>query len=77
MRETFRSQGAGSAAAFAGRWSRLRFSPLDGLIRLLLNWQERARQRHQLHRLGERELRDIGLSRADVEAECAKPFWRP
>lgn len=76
MQEDFRSQAAGSAAAFGGRWSRMRFSPLNGLIELLLTWQERARQRHQLHLMGERELRDIGLSRADVEGECAKPFWR-
>lgn len=76
MQEDFRPQGAGSAAAFAGRWSRIRFSPLAGLIELLLTWQERAQQRHQLHQMSERELRDIGLSRADVESECAKPFWR-
>ena len=75
MQEDFRSQAAGSAAAFGGRWSRMRFSPLNGLIELL-TWQERARQRHRLHLMGERELRDIGLSRADVEGECAKPFWR-
>ena len=42
----------------------------------LLVWQERSRQRHALAQLSDRMLRDIGISRADVAAECAKPFWR-
>ena len=45
-------------------------------IELLLIWHERARQRHQLRSLGDHMLRDLGLGRADVEAEAAKPFWR-
>jgi len=42
---------------------------------LLLTWQERSRQRHQLQCLSDHMLRDIGLSRADVLAEATKPFW--
>jgi uncharacterized protein YjiS (DUF1127 family) len=41
-----------------------------------LAWLERARQRRQLRQLGDHMLKDIGLSRADVEAEASKPFWR-
>jgi uncharacterized protein YjiS (DUF1127 family) len=41
-----------------------------------LAWFERARQRRQLQQLGDHMLKDIGLSRADVEAEVSKPFWR-
>jgi uncharacterized protein YjiS (DUF1127 family) len=41
-----------------------------------LVWQERARQRRQLRTLNDHMLRDIGLTRADVMAESAKPFWR-
>ena len=41
-----------------------------------LAWLERARQRRQLRELGDHMLKDIGLSRADVEAEASKPFWR-
>ena len=41
-----------------------------------LIWLERARQRRQLQQLSEHMLKDIGLSRADVEAEVSKPFWR-
>ena len=45
-------------------------------IELLMIWHERARQRYQLRSLSDHMLRDIGLGRADVEAEAAKPFWR-
>ena len=41
-----------------------------------LAWIERARQRRHLSELSDHMLKDIGLSRADVEAEAAKPFWR-
>jgi uncharacterized protein YjiS (DUF1127 family) len=42
-----------------------------------LRWQERARERRQLAMLNDRMLRDIGVSRADVERESNKPFWFP
>ncbi len=42
-----------------------------------LRWQERARERHQLASLNDIMLRDIGLTRVDVERECQKPFWMP
>jgi uncharacterized protein YjiS (DUF1127 family) len=46
-------------------------------IDVLLTWHERSHQRRQLHSLSNHMLRDIGLSRADVEGEAGKPFWRP
>ncbi len=42
----------------------------------LLAWQERAAERRQLQSLDDSALRDIGLSRADVESAFSKPFWR-
>ena len=61
-------------AGFAGRGpGRL----LERAADQLLVWHERARQRHQLASLDAHMLRDLGLARADVEAETAKPFWRP
>ncbi|GAB2177889.1 DUF1127 domain-containing protein [Dongia sp. agr-C8] len=36
----------------------------------------RARQRRDLAALSDHALRDIGLTRRDVEAEIGKPFWR-
>jgi uncharacterized protein YjiS (DUF1127 family) len=46
-------------------------------VEVLLTWLERARQRRQLGQLSDHMLKDIGLSRSDVEIETAKPFWRP
>jgi uncharacterized protein YjiS (DUF1127 family) len=40
----------------------------------LLAWQEWQHERTQLLSLTDRELRDIGLSRADVAREAEKPF---
>lgn len=46
-------------------------------IDVLLGWTERARQRRHLAGLDDRLLRDIGISRVEVEAEISRPFWRP
>lgn len=46
------------------------------LLRTLLTWQERSQQRHALGQLNGRDLRDLGLSQADVAFEARKPFWR-
>jgi len=43
----------------------------------LVAWLERDCQRRALLKLDDRMLGDIGLSRADVEREAEKPFWRP
>ncbi len=36
---------------------------------------ERYRQRCMLSELTDEQLRDVGLTRRDVQRECAKPFW--
>lgn len=46
------------------------------LIDTLLDWQERAHQRHHLSGLDDRLIRDMGLSRAEIDAEIHKPFWK-
>jgi uncharacterized protein YjiS (DUF1127 family) len=38
-------------------------------------WRERINSRNELWNFGDRELRDIGLSRADASREATKPFW--
>lgn len=43
---------------------------------VLAAWRRRARSRADLARFSDYELRDIGLTRAEVERECLKPFWR-
>jgi len=47
------------------------------LNELLQGWHDRTVQRRTLVTLDDRTLRDLGLSRADVEREASKPFWRP
>jgi uncharacterized protein YjiS (DUF1127 family) len=44
--------------------------------RLIQTWRVRIRERDALARLDDRDLRDIGLSRWEIELELAKPFWR-
>ena len=39
-------------------------------------WAQRHEQRRALLRLNDSHLKDVGLSRADVEQEFGKPFWR-
>ncbi len=50
--------------------------PLVVVADLLVGWIQRDRERHMLNNIDDRMLRDIGLDRADVLAEAAKPFWR-
>jgi uncharacterized protein YjiS (DUF1127 family) len=49
------------------------FESVSDTIRL---WRRRARERAELGRWADRDMRDAGISRADVQFELAKPFWR-
>jgi uncharacterized protein YjiS (DUF1127 family) len=46
------------------------------LVDWLFSALERRRQRQALSGLDEHLLKDIGISRSDVEQEVTKPFWR-
>jgi uncharacterized protein YjiS (DUF1127 family) len=50
---------------------------VPNLLSRFLAWRERARGRHLLLQLDDRMLRDVGLSRSDVDRECNKHFWQP
>lgn len=41
----------------------------------LRRWRALYHQRQQLASLSDEMLKDIGLSRADVETEINRPFW--
>jgi len=43
---------------------------------LIVEWRARGRERRELASLDDRSLRDMGLDRASVWAECEKPWWR-
>ena len=53
---------------------------VDGVMAVFLRGVaesfRRARQRRDLAALSDHNLRDIGLTRVDVEIETGKPFWR-
>jgi uncharacterized protein YjiS (DUF1127 family) len=49
---------------------------VQSVVRTLRLWRRRIRDRHAFPVLDERDLRDMRLSRRDVERELAKPFWR-
>jgi uncharacterized protein YjiS (DUF1127 family) len=45
--------------------------------RYATEWVDRDRSRRELMQLSAADLRDIGISRCEVESEAFKPFWRP
>ncbi|MBI1774575.1 MAG: DUF1127 domain-containing protein [Proteobacteria bacterium] len=49
-----------------GRW----------FLKILIQWEDRARERHQLLTMDDRMLRDIGVDRLTARGEYTKPFWR-
>ena len=52
----------------------------NGPRSLLAIWEERIRVRWELEQMskdGSHLINDIGLTRGQVEAEIAKPFWQP
>lgn len=63
-----------SAPAEAAVWPAV-FALLRRTFRRAARRREHARQRHALLRLDDRLLRDVGLTRAEVEAEAGRPFW--
>lgn len=48
---------------------------LRATARRTKRWQALYRQRQQLGSLSDEMLKDIGLSRADIEPEVRRPFW--
>jgi uncharacterized protein YjiS (DUF1127 family) len=48
---------------------------LDAVFEAMSRWNRRRRERNQLESLDDRMLKDIGLSRADIDRVFEKPFW--
>ncbi|MGH1478301.1 MAG: DUF1127 domain-containing protein [Geminicoccales bacterium] len=46
------------------------------MLKLVRSWAARSRQRYDLAKLDDAALRDIGLTRSDVDHEISKPFWQ-
>lgn len=50
--------------------------PARGILAWALQCAERSAQRRALAQLAEWQLRDIGISRTEADAEAGKWFWR-
>ena len=51
------------------------FAIRKALLMRVAAWQQRSAGRRELANLTERDLRDIGITRNEAEAEANKPFW--
>jgi len=51
-------------------------SPLTELRSLVALWRRRVSDRAELAQCSDRDLRDMGVSRATALGEIRKPFWR-
>lgn len=49
---------------------------LKRVMKRIVEWHQRHRQRDQLMELSPWMLKDIGISRTDAIREGSKPFWR-
>jgi|1186.fasta_scaffold505207_1 uncharacterized protein YjiS (DUF1127 family) len=50
--------------------------PLAWLHDLVGAWSMRRQDRMTYARMSERDLRDTGINRWEIERELARPFWR-
>lgn len=51
-------------------------NPFARLATWVSAWRVRTRERADLAMMEDRDLRELGLSRAVLEFELSKPFWR-
>ena len=56
---------AETIASFGGRF-----------FETIREWRRRCRSRRELSKLGERDLRDVRLTRCEIMSETSKPFWK-
>jgi uncharacterized protein YjiS (DUF1127 family) len=43
---------------------------------VLVEWEQRLRERDMLRSLDEHALKDLGVTRDAIQREAEKPFWR-
>ena len=63
-------------ASTAGAWLDGFVAATASLLTSLGRWRQVSGQRRALGELTDHLLKDIGLTRADVDRELGKPFWR-
>ncbi|MGE0753394.1 MAG: DUF1127 domain-containing protein [Variibacter sp.] len=60
----------------AKRWRHAALAAIRAGLATIDLWCSRATQRRILAEFDDQRLQDIGITRAQAEAEIAKPFWR-
>ena len=71
--EWLRSQDSGATLA---EYLRPKAGPLTRLVRAVAALGKRARERRELQAMSDRELRDIGITRADIDRVFGPAFAR-
>jgi uncharacterized protein YjiS (DUF1127 family) len=74
MRETTTSYQLSPRLTVAPDRGQTTLSRVRALFQL---WRRRAHERHEAVKFTHRDFCDVGVSRAEVEYELSKPFWRP
>ena len=69
---TFSSPINGLSRSFAGEVAAV----INQIFETPFVWAERASERRHLAQLDDHLLKDIGVSRADLDAVTTRPFWR-
>ena len=69
---TFSSPINGLARSLGGDFA----AALDRVLEAPFVWADRVAERRHLAELDDHMLKDIGLSRADIDEVADKPFWR-
>lgn len=72
----YKSPSIGSDPIFGRPKSHGEATALRLVVTFLFDCLENYRQRKALAALDDHMLKDIGLTRCDVEAEVSRPFWR-
>jgi uncharacterized protein YjiS (DUF1127 family) len=71
----------GCTTAQAAEWrpaedARRGYGGTPRVVRTVLEWNQRIRQRQALAELDDHLLSDIGISRTAAAIEASRPFWR-
>ncbi|MBX2830626.1 MAG: DUF1127 domain-containing protein [Rhodospirillales bacterium] len=65
----------GKQGAKAVTWRSAVVGAAISIVEYLAEIQARARNRHAIQALDHNALKDVGLTRADIDSDLSKPFW--
>jgi len=65
----------GSVTAKTVTWRSAMFGAAISIAEKLRHLQKHARDRKALERLDDHLLKDVGMTRSDLDRELSRPFW--